>query len=215
MTLIRKKKISQLPLLESTSENTYVHVIDGDENYKIEADKLTAANNVSKTYVDQQDALKVDKEAGKGLSTEDYTTAEKSKVANVPLNTNAELGLKVDKVEGSSLVPDEDIITLQNTSGINTGDQDLSGLVEKINGHSLVPDTEINKLAKYPEFEDLEFSHEKLTDKNSEAAFQHVDITTIKPTLDEADKVALFDSVTGKVVLSTALNDIETILASI
>ena len=41
MTLIRKKKISQLPLLESTTENTYVHVIDGDENYKIEADKLT------------------------------------------------------------------------------------------------------------------------------------------------------------------------------
>lgn len=69
----------------------------------------------------------------------------------MPLDTNAELGLKVDKVAGSSLVPDEDIITLQNTSGINTGDQDLSGLVEKIDGHSLVPDTEIAKLAEYPE----------------------------------------------------------------
>ena len=44
---------------------------------------------------------------------------------------------------------------------------------------------------------------------------QYVDTTVTKETLDEADKVALYDSVTGKVVLSNALNDIETILASI
>ena len=58
-------------------------------------------------------------------------------------------------------------------------------------------------------------AHESLTDKNGEEEFQHVDTTTVKTTLDEADKVALWDSMTGKVVLSTALNDIETILASI
>ena len=58
-------------------------------------------------------------------------------------------------------------------------------------------------------------AHENLTDKNSEAKVQHVDTTVTKENLDEADKVALYDSVTGKVVLSTALNDIETILASI
>lgn len=167
MQLIRKKKISQLPLLESTTENTYVHVVDSDENYKIEVDKITASL-ASKTYVDQQDALKVDKVDGKSLSTEDYTTAEKSKVANVPLNTNTELAAKVDKVAGSSLVPDEDIITLQNTSGTNTGDQDLSGLVEKIDYHSLVPDTEIDKLAEYPAFEYLESSYENLTNKTSD-----------------------------------------------
>ena len=57
--------------------------------------------------------------------------------------------------------------------------------------------------------------HEALTDKNSEASVQHVDTTTTKSGLSEADKVALYDSTTGKVVLSTALNDIETILASI
>lgn len=57
--------------------------------------------------------------------------------------------------------------------------------------------------------------HANLTDKNSEATFQHVDISVTKEDLDEADKVALYDSVTGKVVLSNALNDIETILASI
>ena len=58
-------------------------------------------------------------------------------------------------------------------------------------------------------------AHESLTGKNSEAAFQHINTTITKTTLVEGDKVALYDSVTGKVVLSTALNDIETILASI
>lgn len=116
------------------------------------------------------------------------------------------LALKVDKVEGKGLstndYTNEDKISLANK-------------VDKVANHSLVPDSEINKLAEYPKFEDLEFSHENLTDKNSEAAFQHVDTTTVKTTLVEADKVALYDSVTGKVVLSNALNDIETILASI
>ena len=41
------------------------------------------------------DLSKVDKIAGKGLSTEDYTTEEKAKVANLPLDTNAQLAEKV------------------------------------------------------------------------------------------------------------------------
>lgn len=57
--------------------------------------------------------------------------------------------------------------------------------------------------------------HSATTDKNSETAFQHVDTTVTKETLAENDKVVLYDSETGKVVLSNALNDIETILASI
>lgn len=87
--------------------------------------------------------------------------------------------------------------------------EDLASIenkVDKVEGSSLVPDTEIDKLAEYPEFEDLEFSHENLTDKNSETTFQHVDTTTVKTTLDEADKVALYDSVTGKVVLTPKSN---------
>ena len=58
-------------------------------------------------------------------------------------------------------------------------------------------------------------AHENLTDKNSEPAFQHIDTTTTKTTLDEADKVALYDSVTGKVVLSNVLGDINTALETI
>ena len=80
--------------------------------------------------------------------------------------------------------------------------ESISNKVDKVAGSSLVPDTEIDKLAEYPEFEDLEFSHENLTDKNSEASFQHVDTTVTKETLDAADMVAIKDSVTGEVVLT-------------
>jgi hypothetical protein len=43
---------------------------------------------------------KVDKVEGKGLSTEDYTSAEKVKVANLPEDTNAQLADIVTDVEG-------------------------------------------------------------------------------------------------------------------
>ena len=109
-------------------------------------------------------------------------------------------------------------------------DYRLSLKVDKEDGKSLVDDTEIDKIADYPELDPIngdvnkflnergemvEVSHENLTDKNSEASVQHVDTTVTKETLSENDKVALYDSETGRVVLSNALNDIETILASI
>lgn len=40
------------------------------------------------TYVDTQDSLKVDKVAGKGLSTNDYTTAEQTKLAGIAAGAN-------------------------------------------------------------------------------------------------------------------------------
>ena len=52
----------------------------------------------------------------------------------------------------------------------------------------------------------LPLKHESLTDKNSEAAIQHVDTTTTKTTLAEADKVAILDSVTNKLVLTPKSN---------
>lgn len=48
---------------------------------------------------------KVDKVAGKGLSTNDYTTEDQTKVANVPVDTNAALALKVD-VDGTKVLSD-------------------------------------------------------------------------------------------------------------
>ena len=49
-------------------------------------------------------------------------------------------------------------------------------------------------------------SHPALNDKNGEAKFQHIDTTTTKETLVQDDKVAIYDSVTGKVVLTDKSN---------
>jgi hypothetical protein len=98
---------------------------------------------------------KVDKVAGKGLSTNDYTTAEKTKLAaisgtntgdqdlsgyatiamvnaiDVTSSLTGVLATKVDKVTGKGLSTN-DYTTAEKTklaavSGTNTGDQDLSG----------------------------------------------------------------------------------------
>ena len=52
----------------------------------------------------------------------------------------------VVKVTGSSLISNQAITRLQNTSGTNTGDQDLSGKVDKVTGSSLISDQAITRL---------------------------------------------------------------------
>ena len=49
-------------------------------------------------------------------------------------------------------------------------------------------------------------SHSSTTGKNDETTFQHIDTTTTKETLVEADKVAIYDSITGKIVLTEKSN---------
>jgi hypothetical protein len=84
---------------------------------------------------------KVDKVTGKGLSTNDYSTAEKTKLAAITgtntgdqdlsaFATTTALNTKVDKVTGKSLSTN-DYTTAEKTklaaiTGTNTGDQDLS-----------------------------------------------------------------------------------------
>jgi hypothetical protein len=98
-------------------------------------------SDTNKAYVDAQMANKVDKVAGKILSTEDYSTAEKTKLAAIiginsgdqdlsSFATLTDLGLKVDKIAGKDLST-EDYSTSEKTklaaiTGTNTGDQDLS-----------------------------------------------------------------------------------------
>ena len=89
---------------------------------------------------------KVDKVAGKGLSTEDYTTNEKNKLAGIEsgaeVNTvdsvNTQTGdvvLDADDINDSNtnnkFTTQSDINRLANTSGTNTGDQDLSNYVDR------------------------------------------------------------------------------------
>ena len=48
--------------------------------------------------------------------------------------------------------------------------------------------------------------HRSTIDKNAETDFQHIDTTITKETLVEDDKVTIFDSITGKVVLTDKTN---------
>ena len=150
------------------------------------------------------------------LATDYETLNNKPKINDVELSgnkTSENLGL-VSAVEGKSLVDDLEIDKL---AGIEENANDYThpethpasilDVVDVVNGDA---NKFLNELGEM-----VAVKHENLTDKNSESAFQHVDTTTTKSGLDDGDKVALYDSVTGKVILSTALNDIETILASI
>lgn len=57
---------------------------------------------------------KVDKEAGKGLSTNDYNNTDKGKVDNLPANTNTALAGKVDKIAGKGLSTNDYTTTEKN-----------------------------------------------------------------------------------------------------
>ena len=76
---------------------------DGVDHVKPKGDKTIQAN-----YLELDG--KVDVVSGKGLSTEDYTTAEKAKLAGLPDGTTltTALGDKVDKVSGKELSEDSD-----------------------------------------------------------------------------------------------------------
>ena len=195
----------------------------------IEHTNRAALNMVSGINTGDQDLSGLQSQIDEKLDSSDFESY--ALIANSALNN------KVDKEAGYSLISDTDKIRLSSTSGVNTGDQDLSNLVEKIPGYSLVNDSEISKLAGLENYthpdthpasildvvdvvdgsdgkflnergEMVEVSHETVTNKNSEASVQHVDTTVTKETLADNDKVALYDSETGKVVLSNALNDI-------
>lgn len=79
-------------------------IVGGDYATKTELSSHTGDTNIHITSTERNTwNNKVDKEDGKGLSTNDYTTAEKNKVANLPSDTNTALSNKVDKVSGKGL----------------------------------------------------------------------------------------------------------------
>jgi hypothetical protein len=105
------------------------------------------ANKPLSTATQTALANKVDKVDGKALSTNDFTTAEKTKLAAITgtntgdqdlsgYATTSALATKVDKVQGKDLSTN-DYTTAEKTklaaiTGTNTGDQDLSGLATTI-----------------------------------------------------------------------------------
>ena len=76
-------------------------------------------------YVDNQDALKVDKVEGKGLSANDYTTTEKNKLAGIASGAEVNVNADWNAVSG-----DAQILNKPTISGTNTGDQNLQQVTD-------------------------------------------------------------------------------------
>ena len=76
------KKISALDLVTVLDTGDVLPIVNQATTKKVTVAKLIDGLATT-VYVDTKDALKVDKVTGKGLSTEDYTTAEKSKLAGI------------------------------------------------------------------------------------------------------------------------------------
>ena len=91
----------------TTEARAFIDQAELDEAQRIanENERIAAENQrindfsskADKTYVDEQFSEKVDKETGKGLSTNDYTTTEKNKLAGIPADTAAQLADKANQ----------------------------------------------------------------------------------------------------------------------
>ncbi|MEY3439044.1 MAG: hypothetical protein RL265_1629 [Bacteroidota bacterium] len=109
-------KISSLNLVETVTQDDVLPIVNNGETKKVKV--LQLINGLATTaYVDGKDALKVDKVTGKGLSTEDYTTAEKSKLAGI------EAGAEVNVNAGQILSKKWSTGTFAHASGM-FGDMD-------------------------------------------------------------------------------------------
>ena len=132
------------------------------------------------------------------LMAENYVTIREVFVDNVKVepNENKQIFLTSggDDIweisEGDILQPKENrTFTIKKANEVNVE----SGSVDKF-------------LNEQGDFREPIISHSDLTYKNDETTYKHIDTTTTKQTLVEADKVAILDSVTGKVVLTDKSN---------
>jgi hypothetical protein len=87
------KKISELDLVTTLDTGDVLPIVNQLTTKKVTVAKLIDGLATT-AYVNSQDALKVDKVTGKGLSTEDYTTTEKNKLAGIA--TGAEVNVNAD-----------------------------------------------------------------------------------------------------------------------
>lgn len=111
----------------------------------------------------------------------------------------------VEKKANHSLVPDLEIEKLagieENANDYTHPETHPSSILDVVDAVNGVANKFFNERGEMVAVE-----HEVLTDKNSEAAVQHIDTTVTKQTLVPADMVAIKDSVTGKMVLTPKSN---------
>jgi hypothetical protein len=118
------KKISELNQATVLTDADVLPIVNSAETKKVTVSTLKTNIRTGlalTTYVDSQDALKVDKIAGKGLSTEDFTSAEKTKLGTIA--TGAEVNVNADwnAVSGDEQILNKPTIATQTSQLTNNG----------------------------------------------------------------------------------------------
>lgn len=87
---------------------------------------------------------KVDKVSGKGLSTNDYTTTEKNKLAGIASNAQVNV-IETVKVNGTALTPSSKVvnITLTGLGGIPSSEKGASSGVATLGSDGKVPSSQL------------------------------------------------------------------------
>jgi predicted outer membrane protein len=134
-----------VPRRNFSNPNLYDSIFVYEKN-EIDSLQTTLQSNINAEATTRESAdtslntNKVDKAVGKGLSTEDYSTAEKTKLSGIEASAVALSTVKADSQIASAITDDHthaNKAALDLVSGTNTGDQDLSGKVDKIVGKGL------------------------------------------------------------------------------
>jgi hypothetical protein len=114
-------------------------------------DSLLNANYYSKTVTDGKLALKVDAVAGKGLSTNDYTTPEKTKLAGIAIGATANQTdaylLSRTNHTGTQAISTVSGLQTALDSKINTSQKGVTNGVATLGADGKVPNSQIPALA--------------------------------------------------------------------
>ena len=118
------QKISQLNQANTITDADVLPIVNSAETKKVTVNTLKTNIRTGlalTTYVDSQDALKVDKIAGKGLSTEDYTSTEKTKLGTIQSGAEVNVNADWNAVSGDAEILNKPTIPTATSELTNDG----------------------------------------------------------------------------------------------
>lgn len=139
--ILNKPDLSVLATYEYVDEQVDEAVVESKEYTDTIVGDIDYSEFATKEGVEQGLSLKVDKEEGKQLSTEDYTTAEKSKLLGV------ETGAQVNPIPVDDLFSDDVSYPLSARQG-----KVLKGFIDTINDILTSDDTNLDELQEIVDF---------------------------------------------------------------
>jgi hypothetical protein len=117
-TTVEKSKLAGIATGAEVNVNADWNATSGDAQILNKPTIPSISGLATVTYVDAQDALKVDKIVGKGLSTEDYTTTEKNKLAGIAIGAEVNVNADWNAVSGDAQILNKP--TIPSIAGLAT-----------------------------------------------------------------------------------------------